>query len=61
MNDAEPSLLSILINWLPFFVFLGSMIYLSVVVKRYTRERSKFHSATLEILSRIATAIEKRQ
>ena len=60
MNEPEFSPLTIFVNWLPFLVFLVSILYFAQAFSRYTRERLKSQVAILAALDRIATAIEKR-
>ncbi len=60
MTEPEPTLITLIVNWLPFALYLVVMLYIARIVHRYTNESSKAHRDIIETLSRIATALEKR-
>lgn len=60
MTEPEPTLTTLIVNWLPFVLYLVVTLYIARIVHRYTTERSKADRDLIETLSRIATALEKR-
>ena len=57
--EETPSLLQIFINWLPFFVYLLTIVYVARIFNRYARDRAAFHKSALEQMQRQTQAVEK--